>query len=220
MSRDEPPRSADLAACVAAVFCVRARDPQDLLPVLPRLLRARCRCRGRAGRGGPGRPRQRSHSWLQLLEGACRGRTHPPPGPAALEPAARRRRLDAARSRAGARRGGRPAGRHRGTARSRRRRGLHRVWRPPDLRGGPWFVRRFLQALGSTRMYTSFTIDSPSLADRGQALLRRPGSVQPARRGTRRMRDVRRHQPGPFASAEHGAVEPLPAHRTRRSAGA
>lgn len=33
--------------------------------------------------------------------------------------------------------------------------------------GGPWFVRRFLQALGSTRMYTSFTIDSPSLAIAG-----------------------------------------------------
>jgi len=34
--------------------------------------------------------------------------------------------------------------------------------------GGPWFVRRFLQALGSTRMYTSFTIDSPSLAIAGK----------------------------------------------------
>jgi anaerobic selenocysteine-containing dehydrogenase len=33
--------------------------------------------------------------------------------------------------------------------------------------GGPWFVRRFLQALGSKRMYTSFTIDSPSLAVAG-----------------------------------------------------
>jgi anaerobic selenocysteine-containing dehydrogenase len=33
--------------------------------------------------------------------------------------------------------------------------------------GGPWFVRRFLQSLGSTRMYTSFTIDSPSLAVAG-----------------------------------------------------
>ncbi len=33
--------------------------------------------------------------------------------------------------------------------------------------GGPWFVRRFLQALGSSRMYTSFTIDSPSLAIAG-----------------------------------------------------
>lgn len=30
--------------------------------------------------------------------------------------------------------------------------------------GGPWFVRRWLDALGSSRMYTSFTIDSPSLA--------------------------------------------------------
>ena len=29
--------------------------------------------------------------------------------------------------------------------------------------GGPWFVRRFVEALGSTKMYTSFTIDSPSL---------------------------------------------------------
>ena len=33
--------------------------------------------------------------------------------------------------------------------------------------GGPWFVRRFTEALGSTRMYTSFTIDSPSLAIAG-----------------------------------------------------
>jgi len=33
--------------------------------------------------------------------------------------------------------------------------------------GGPWFVRRFLQALGSTRMYTSYTIDSPSLTIAG-----------------------------------------------------
>jgi anaerobic selenocysteine-containing dehydrogenase len=30
--------------------------------------------------------------------------------------------------------------------------------------GGPWFVSRWLQALGSQKMYTSFTIDSPSLA--------------------------------------------------------
>lgn len=29
--------------------------------------------------------------------------------------------------------------------------------------GGPWFVRRWLDALGSTRMYTNFTIDSPSM---------------------------------------------------------
>lgn len=33
--------------------------------------------------------------------------------------------------------------------------------------GGPWFVRRWLEALGSSRMYTSFTIDSPSLAIAG-----------------------------------------------------
>ena len=33
--------------------------------------------------------------------------------------------------------------------------------------GGPWFVRRFLQALGSSKMYTSFTIDSPSLSIAG-----------------------------------------------------
>jgi anaerobic selenocysteine-containing dehydrogenase len=33
--------------------------------------------------------------------------------------------------------------------------------------GGPWFVRRWLQALGSTRMYTSYTIDSPSLTIAG-----------------------------------------------------
>ncbi|MGH0029222.1 MAG: molybdopterin-containing oxidoreductase family protein [Myxococcota bacterium] len=29
---------------------------------------------------------------------------------------------------------------------------------------GPWFVRKWLDALGSPRLYTSFTIDSPSLA--------------------------------------------------------
>jgi len=33
--------------------------------------------------------------------------------------------------------------------------------------GGPWFVRRWLEALGSSKMYTSFTIDSPSLAIAG-----------------------------------------------------
>lgn len=33
--------------------------------------------------------------------------------------------------------------------------------------GGPWFVRRWLQALGSSRMYTSYTIDSPSLTIAG-----------------------------------------------------
>lgn len=33
--------------------------------------------------------------------------------------------------------------------------------------GGPWFVRRWLQALGSDKMYTSFTIDSPSLSIAG-----------------------------------------------------
>jgi anaerobic selenocysteine-containing dehydrogenase len=34
--------------------------------------------------------------------------------------------------------------------------------------GGPWFVRRWLDALGSRRLYTSFTIDSPSLAVAGK----------------------------------------------------
>lgn len=33
--------------------------------------------------------------------------------------------------------------------------------------GGPWFVRRWLEALGSTKMYTSYTIDSPSLSIAG-----------------------------------------------------
>ena len=33
--------------------------------------------------------------------------------------------------------------------------------------GGPWFVQRWLRALGSHRMYTSFTIDSPSLTIAG-----------------------------------------------------
>lgn len=33
--------------------------------------------------------------------------------------------------------------------------------------GGPWFVQRFMRALGSKSLYTSFTIDSPSLAIAG-----------------------------------------------------
>jgi anaerobic selenocysteine-containing dehydrogenase len=33
--------------------------------------------------------------------------------------------------------------------------------------GGPWFVQRWLRALGSSRMYTSYTIDSPSLTIAG-----------------------------------------------------
>jgi len=33
--------------------------------------------------------------------------------------------------------------------------------------GGPWFVQRWLKALGSQRMYTSYTIDSPSLSVAG-----------------------------------------------------
>jgi anaerobic selenocysteine-containing dehydrogenase len=40
--------------------------------------------------------------------------------------------------------------------------------------GGPWFVGRFLKALGSTRMYTSFTIDSPSLAVAGKRFFGSP----------------------------------------------
>jgi len=36
--------------------------------------------------------------------------------------------------------------------------------------GGPWFVQRWLDALGSNRMYTSFTIDSPSLTIAGNRL--------------------------------------------------
>lgn len=42
--------------------------------------------------------------------------------------------------------------------------------------GGPWFVRRFTDALGSKRLYTSFTIDSPSLAVAGSRLF---GGVVP-----------------------------------------
>jgi anaerobic selenocysteine-containing dehydrogenase len=40
--------------------------------------------------------------------------------------------------------------------------------------GGPWFVRRWLQALGSSRMYTSFTIDSPSLTIAGNRFFGAP----------------------------------------------
>lgn len=42
--------------------------------------------------------------------------------------------------------------------------------------GGPWFVRRWLDALGSQRLYTSFTIDSPSLGVAGQRFF---GSLLP-----------------------------------------
>jgi anaerobic selenocysteine-containing dehydrogenase len=43
--------------------------------------------------------------------------------------------------------------------------------------GGPWFVRRWLDALGSRRLYTSFTIDSPSLAVAGKRFF---GGLMPA----------------------------------------
>jgi anaerobic selenocysteine-containing dehydrogenase len=43
--------------------------------------------------------------------------------------------------------------------------------------GGPWFVRRWLDAIGSSRMYTSFTIDSPSLAVAGNRLFGGPVPV-------------------------------------------
>jgi anaerobic selenocysteine-containing dehydrogenase len=43
--------------------------------------------------------------------------------------------------------------------------------------GGPWFVRRWLDALGSSRMYTSFTIDSPSLAIAGNRFFGGPVPV-------------------------------------------
>lgn len=43
--------------------------------------------------------------------------------------------------------------------------------------GGPWFVRRWLEALGSTKMYTSFTIDSPSLVVAGNRFFGGPVPV-------------------------------------------
>lgn len=43
--------------------------------------------------------------------------------------------------------------------------------------GGPWFVQRWLAALGSSRMYTSFTIDSPSLSIAGNRLFGGPAPV-------------------------------------------
>jgi anaerobic selenocysteine-containing dehydrogenase len=43
--------------------------------------------------------------------------------------------------------------------------------------GGPWFVQRWLEALGSNRMYTSFTIDSPSLTIAGNRLFGGPVPV-------------------------------------------
>jgi len=43
--------------------------------------------------------------------------------------------------------------------------------------GGPWFVRRWLQALGSNKMYTSYTIDSPSLTIAGNRFFGGPVPV-------------------------------------------
>lgn len=43
--------------------------------------------------------------------------------------------------------------------------------------GGPWFVQRWLNALGSNRMYTSYTIDSPSLTIAGNRLFGAPVPV-------------------------------------------
>ena len=43
--------------------------------------------------------------------------------------------------------------------------------------GGPWFVRRWLHALGSQRMYTSYTIDSPSLTVAGNRFFGGPVPV-------------------------------------------
>lgn len=43
--------------------------------------------------------------------------------------------------------------------------------------GGPWFVRRWLQALGSSKMYTSYTIDSPSLTIAGNRFFGAPVPV-------------------------------------------
>lgn len=43
--------------------------------------------------------------------------------------------------------------------------------------GGPWFVARWLQALESSRMYTCYTIDSPSLSIAGERLF---GTTFPA----------------------------------------
>lgn len=39
---------------------------------------------------------------------------------------------------------------------------------------GPWFIARWLEALGSTRLYTSYTIDSPSLSVAGERLFGGP----------------------------------------------
>jgi anaerobic selenocysteine-containing dehydrogenase len=43
--------------------------------------------------------------------------------------------------------------------------------------GGPWFVQRWLSALGSSKMYTSYTIDSPSLTIAGNRLFGGPVPV-------------------------------------------
>ena len=43
--------------------------------------------------------------------------------------------------------------------------------------GGPWFVQRWLAALGSSKMYTSYTIDSPSLTIAGNRLFGGPVPV-------------------------------------------
>ena len=80
---------------------------------------------------------------------------------------------------------------------------------------GPWFVRRWLDALGSNRMYTSFTIDSPSLAVAGQRFF---GGPLPAG-----LLDVERADvamfvgTNPVASHQLNMAQSAPAQRVREA---
>ncbi len=78
---------------------------------------------------------------------------------------------------------------------------------------GPWFVRRWLDALGSSRMYTSFTIDSPSLAVAGQRFF--GGPLPAALLDVERAGVVMFVGTNPIASHQLNMPQSAPAHRIR-----
>ena len=81
--------------------------------------------------------------------------------------------------------------------------------------GGPWFVRRFLQAVGSSKMYTSFTIDSPSLSIAANRLFGGPLPVN--------LLDVERADCGmfvgtnPWASHQLNMAQSSPSARIKKA---
>ncbi len=81
--------------------------------------------------------------------------------------------------------------------------------------GGPWFIARWLQALGSKRLYTSFTIDSPSLNIAGNRFF---GGPVPAN-----LLDVERAEAvmfvgtNPLASHQLNMPQSNPASRVRNA---